>query len=101
MWALIVVHLKYNNLIEENINIYQYNPITYISDKYNLDYICSKDYQLEYKHFNDNNLYMLPKELSFTHDDITCFDQKNIKDYANEEACFKYFKRYISFILCH
>ena len=86
---------KYNNLIEENINIYQYNPITYISDKYNLDYICSKDYQLEYKHFNDNNLYMLPKELSFTHDDITCFDQKNIKDYANEEACFKYFKRYI------
>ena len=86
---------KYNNLVEENINIYQYNPITYISDKYNLDYICSKDYQLEYKHFNDNNLYMLPKELSFTHDDITCFDQKNIKDYANEEVCFKYFKRYI------
>lgn len=87
---------NYNNLIEESINIYHYNPVTYIASKTKLNYNYEKAYQLEYKHFNDNNLFILPQELTFTHDDIPYVDYDTQRStLMNEEACFKYFKHYV------
>ena len=62
---------KYNILDIENINIYNYKPLTVYNESYNEDTLNNKyqftnSYtisQIEYKHFNDNFMYNLPEQI--------------------------------------
>ena len=81
-----------NNVLIENINIYQYNPINYYSDNKTEIHKIS---QIEYKHFNNNKLFVLPNELTITPSDIDYIQVHQLKEYENEEKCFEYFKEYL------
>lgn len=49
--------------------------------------------QIEYKHYNDNLLYNLPKELIF--DNIAIINIDQLKEYKTTQKCLEYFKLYI------
>lgn len=79
---------KYNTIRYIPINIYKYNPLLVGDGKYDEDtYTFENSYhidQVEYKHFNDNNLYYLPTEI-IVYDShiykINEISQENINEY--------------------
>lgn len=90
------VKVNYNNLVCEDLNIYNYNSLQYI-DSVNTDgtYNIMLLPQIEYKHFNNNQIYILPFEIIIKPDDIEYVELSDLKNYDNKEKCFEYFKKYI------
>ena len=95
------------NLFTENINIRKYNPIIVFDklDKYNtislVDNESQKYYiypnvkvkQYEYKHFNDNNLYVL--ENSFEYETNKLYTYEELLEAEENTTVYNLFKNYI------
>ena len=86
-------YINENNIINETLNIYDYNPIC-VCDKYldsKINYIYIEE--IEHKHFNDNKFYLLEQEI--------IIEKKNYYDYntllslESKEIIFEEFKNYI------
>ena len=89
-------NVNYNNLIKENINIYAYNSLNYIDDVDSNDNLIIKSInQIEYKHFNNNKVYILPIEITLKPDNIKYVNSIELKNYDNQEKCYEYFKKYV------
>ena len=51
--------------------------------------------QVEYKHFNNNKIFVLPQEITLIPDDVEYINLSILKDYDNADTCFNYFKKYV------
>ena len=84
------------NLVNEDVNIYKYNGLTLIDsytyvDSLNVNF--DKVIPFEYKHYNDNVLYLLSNEFSYTYPNKLTYDE--LLTMENEENTYKIFKFYI------
>lgn len=92
-----VIKPKDNNFIVSNINIYSPHYITYISkiDNKDLSYTYNTTTLIESKNFNYNLFFILPKDIIFTHSDVSNLLLSDLNIYKNSDICFKYFKQYL------
>lgn len=95
---------KYNILDKSDINIYKYNGITLYTSKYDKESCKINDketiYQIEYKHFNDNVIFNLPKEIivndpkEYSYNEISdIINETNNLDENKKYILYKYFKK--------
>ena len=94
---------KYNIIDKSDINIYKYNKIKLYKGSYNKSTYKMDSYdlvsQIEYKHFNDNVIYNLPKEIEVTEDKKYSYNEitellENDENLTNikKDILYKYFK---------
>lgn len=96
------------NLYTEDINIRKYNPLIVFDklENYNTIKLLNESdsilkyriepkevYQYEYKHFNDNNLFMLENE--FEYNDTKLYTYDELLKAESDEIVYKLFRNYI------
>lgn len=96
------------NLYTEDINIRKYNPLIVFDKLENYNTIKLLDesdsilkyriepkevYQYEYKHFNDNNLFMLENEFEYSNTKLYTYNE--LLEAESDEIVYKLFRNYI------
>ena len=84
------------NFKVSNINIYQPRYTTYIS-KINKDLSIelSETLPIEFKHFNNSSLFILPINIKFSHYGIDSLILEELNIYKTKDKCFEYFDYFI------
>ena len=81
------------NIFKNTINIFRYDGIRVYDDVNNKD-VYSKTNEIEYKHFNDNKLYNLEKEIIINFNET--FTYEELLNLQNENIIIKHFGNYLN-----
>lgn len=86
-------YINENNIINESLNIYKYNPLTVCNQYLNgqIDYI--KIDEIEHKHFNDNKFYLLKSEIIIEKSEYYEYDK--LLELESNEMVLNEFKNYL------